>query len=133
MDNLLKTISPYLLIGLGGFLGANARFILASWTNQLCGPLFPYGTFLVNITGSFALGLVLPLLQAGFFPHSRSMIFFFCIGFVGSYTTFSTFEYETHSLFDEGSWLLAMANVFGSLFVGLLAVHLGMVLSRRWL
>jgi hypothetical protein len=46
---------------------------------------------------------------------------------------FSTFEYETHSLFDEGSWLLAMANVFGSLFVGLLAVHLGMVLSRRWL
>lgn len=129
MQNLL----PYLLIGLGGFLGANARFILAAWTNQLCGPLFPYGTFFVNITGSFLLGFLLPLLQAGLIPHSRPMIFVFCIGFIGSYTTFSTFEYETHKLFDEGSWLLALVNIFGSMFVGMIAVHLGIGLARKWL
>lgn len=129
----MKHIVPYLLIGLGGFLGANARFILGSWTNQLCGPLFPYGTFLINISGSFLLGFLLPLLQAGLVPHSRSLTYLLCVGFLGAYTTFSTFEYETRSLFDEGSWLLALLNVFGSLFVGLLAVHLGVGLARRWL
>ncbi|MCX7625891.1 MAG: fluoride efflux transporter CrcB [Candidatus Sumerlaeaceae bacterium] len=129
----MQSLLPYLLIGLGGFLGANARFILAGWSNQLFGPLFPYGTFFVNVSGSFLLGFLLPLLQAGLFPHSRPMIFLFCIGFIGSYTTFSTFEYETHKLFDEGSWLLALVNIFGSMFVGMLAVHLGIGLARRWL
>ena len=133
MTNMIKSLLPYLLVGIGGFLGANTRFVLASWTNQLFGPLFPYGTFLVNISGSFVLGFLLPLLQAGIVPHGRPMIYLLCIGFLGSYTTFSTFEYETRSLFDEGSWLLAMINVFGSFFVGLLAVHVGIGLSRRWL
>ena len=129
----MKTLQPYLLIGLGGFLGANARFILASWLNQLFGPLFPSGTFFVNITGTFILGFLLPLLQAGLLPHSRPLFYLFCIGFLGSYTTFSSFEYETRSLFDEGSWMPAMVNIFGSLFLGLLAVQLGVGLARRWL
>lgn len=129
----MQNLVPYLLIGLGGFLGANARFILAAWANQLFGPLFPYGTFFVNITGSFLLGLLLPLLQAGLIPPSRPLIFVFCIGFIGSYTTFSTFEYETHKLFDEGSWLLALVNIFGSMFVGMIAVHLGIGFARKWL
>ncbi|MGB9692832.1 MAG: fluoride efflux transporter CrcB [Candidatus Sumerlaeaceae bacterium] len=130
---MMKALMPYFLVGLGGFLGANARFVFASWMNQLFGPIFPYGTFWVNITGSFVLGFLLPILQAGLVPHSRPMIFLICIGFIGSYTTFSTFEYETHSLFNEGSWLLGLMNIFGSLFAGLIAVHVGIGLTRRWL
>jgi len=129
----MKSLMPYLLIGLGGFLGANARFIVGRWTNQLFGPVFPWGTFFVNVTGCFALGFLLPLLQAGLFSQSRQMNYLVCIGFIGAYTTFSTFEFETHALFNEGSWLPALFNIFASLLAGLLAVHFGVGLARRWL
>ena len=119
----------YVIIGVGGFLGANARYLVASWAAQRFGTTFPYGTFIINVTGSFFLGLFLALLQdrVAIHPHYR---LFFAVGFLGAYTTFSTFSYESLRLLQEGNILLALINLFGSLAVGLLGVVLGFVLGR---
>jgi CrcB protein len=66
-------------------------------------------------------------------PNSESMRLALGVGFLGAYTTFSTFEFETHALFDDGSWLTATTNMFASLFVGLLAVRAGIVVAKSWL
>ena len=119
----------YLLIGLGGFLGANARFLVSSWAARLLGANFPYGTLLANISGSFLLGVTLAVL------HDRGLLEspqrqFFVVGFLGAYTTFSTFAYESLQLFQNGSALLAGLNIVGSIVVGLLAVVGGFWLGR---
>jgi CrcB protein len=119
----------YVIIGVGGFLGANARYLVASWAAQRFGTTFPYGTFIINVTGSFLLGMFLALLQdrVAIHPHYR---LFFAVGFLGAYTTFSTFSYESLRLLQEGNMLLALINLFGSLAVGLLGVILGCGLGR---
>jgi CrcB protein len=119
----------YVIIGVGGFLGANARYLVASWAAQRFGTTFPYGTFIINVTGSFLLGMFLALLQdrVAVHPHYR---LFFAVGFLGAYTTFSTFSYESLRLLQEGNMLLALINLFGSLAVGLLGVILGFGLGR---
>ena len=119
----------YLLIGLGGFLGANARFLVSSWAARLLGANFPYGTFLANISGSFLLGVTLAVL------HDRALLaspqrHFFVVGFLGAYTTFSTFAYESMQLFQNGSVLLGVLNIVGSVMVGLLAVVCGFWIGR---
>jgi len=119
----------YLLMGLGGFLGANARFLVSSWAARLLGTNFPYGTFLVNISGSFLLGVTLAVL------HDRTLLaspqrHFFAVGFLGAYTTFSTFAYESMQLFQNGSVLLGLLNIVGSIIVGLLAVVCGFWIGR---
>lgn len=119
----------YVIIGVGGFLGANARYLVASWAAQRFGATFPYGTFIINVTGSFLLGMFLALLQdrVAVHPHYR---LFFAVGFLGAYTTFSTFSYESLRLLQEGNILLALLNLFGSLAVGLLGTVLGFGLGR---
>lgn len=119
----------YLLIGIGGFCGANARYLVGVWAAQRFGTTFPYGTFIINISGSFILGLFMALLQDRVFIHPNYRLFF-AIGFLGAYTTFSTFTYESLQLFQEGNFLLGFANVFGSMVVGLLGVFLGFVLGK---
>ena len=119
----------YLLIGLGGFFGANARFLVAGWAARLLGANFPYGTFLANISGSFLLGVTLAVL------HDRALLAspqrqFFVVGFLGAYTTFSTFTYESMQLFQNGSLLLGALNIVGSVVLGLLAVVCGLWLGR---
>ncbi len=119
----------YLLIGLGGFFGANARFLVAGWAARLLGASFPYGTFLANISGSFLLGVTLAVL------HDRALLAspqrqFFVVGFLGAYTTFSTFTYESMQLFQNGSVLLGALNIVGSVVLGLLAVVCGLWLGR---
>jgi fluoride exporter len=116
----------YLLIGLGGFLGANARFIVAGWVGRMLGLGFPYGTLIINVSGSFLLGLFMGLL------HRRSLDFlqprlFFAVGFLGAYTTFSTFSYETLRLAQEGHLALVLLYSVGSLLLGLGAVFFGFV------
>ena len=119
----------YLVIGMGGALGANARYLVANWAAQRLGTVFPYGTFIINVSGSFALGFFLAFLQERILipPHYR---LFFAVGFLGAYTTFSTFTYESLRLFQDGSTFLGLANILGSTVVGLLAVVLGFVLGR---
>ena len=119
----------YLLIGLGGFLGANARFLVSSWATRLLGASFPYGTFLANISGSLLLGVTIAVL------HDRALLAspqrqFFVVGFLGAYTTFSTFAYESMQLFQNGNVLLGVLNIVGSVMVGLLAVVCGFLIGR---
>jgi CrcB protein len=124
---------PYLLVGAGGFLGANARFIIARSVGALFETRFPLGTFAINISGSFLLGVLGAIVAQKVMPNSEAMRLALGVGFLGGFTTFSTFEFETHALLDDGSWLMAATNMFASLFVGLLAVRAGIVAARAWL
>ena len=106
-----------------------ARYAVSTLSARWFGNTFPLGTFLVNITGSFLLGLLLTLF-AGQMPVSDATRLALAVGFLGAYTTFSTFMYETNSLFANGSALKAILNLAGSLIVGLLAVRLGIMMAR---
>jgi CrcB protein len=118
-------------VGVGGFLGANARYWLGGWIQSRWGVAFPWGTFVINVTGSFLLGLFMALVTERYaLPQTPTLRLVVAIGFVGGYTTFSTFEYETLSLVSTGALLRAVGNAFGSLFAGFAAVWLGVVLGR---
>ena len=116
-------------VGLGGFLGANARYLLGGFISERWGAVFPYGTFVINVTGSFILGFFMAYAQERPWvaPGARLL---FAIGFVGAYTTFSTFEYETMRLLQEREMLLAMLNIFGSVLTGMIAVFGGFALGE---
>jgi fluoride exporter len=122
-------MNKYLVVGVGGFLGAIARFWLGGYISNRMGTRFPYGTFLINITGSFLIGFILTLLaeRTHWSPNWRYLI---PIGFIGAYTTFSTFEYETFRSIQDGELFVAGLNVVLSVVVGFVAVWLGMVAGR---
>lgn len=127
-DALMKVV----MVGLGGFLGANARYWLGGWIQERWGSEFPWSTFVINITGSFLLGLFVTLLAERYIVrYAVPLRLLVAIGFVGAYTTFSTFEFETLTLVETATWLRAFGNAFGSLFAGFLAVWLGVALARR--
>src|SRR5262249_14198990 len=100
----MAAVMPYLLVGVGGFIGANARFILARVVGTMFATKFPSGTFIINISGSFLLGVLGTIVAQKVMPSSESMRLALGVGFLGAYTTFSTFEFETHALFEDGSW-----------------------------
>ena len=113
----------YLAIGFGGFVGANARYLVGGWVSDRWGHEFPWGTMVINITGSFILGFFSTLaLRYAWSAQWRNVI---AIGFVGAYTTFSTFEYETFQLAQNGALLRAAANAMGSLAAGFFAAWIG--------
>jgi fluoride exporter len=119
----------YLAISIGAVFGANARFVIGQWVSDRLGSAFPYGTVLINVTGSFLVGIVLTAAaeRAGAPWWIRPAL---AIGFLGSYTTFSTFSYETLGLVQNGSVALAAANVAGSVIASLLGVYLGTIVGR---
>jgi CrcB protein len=121
-----------LLVGGGGFLGAIARFLVGRLAGGLLGAAFPWGTFIINVSGCFLLAFVATLLTERLLPYPDVVRLSFTIGFVGAYTTFSTFEYETNALLDEGSWLPAIFNVAGSVVAGFIALRLGIFLAKRF-
>ena len=129
----MAALMPYLLVGLGGFIGANARFVVARVVGAMFETRFPLGTFVINISGSFLLGVLGTIVAQKVMPNAEAMRLALGVGFLGAFTTFSTFEFETHALFDDGSWLTATTNMFASLFVGLLAVRAGIVVAKTWL
>ena len=129
----MAALMPYLLVGLGGFIGANARFVVARLVGAMFETRFPLGTFVINISGSFLLGVLGTIVAQKVMPNAEAMRLALGVGFLGAFTTFSTFEFETHALFDDGSWLTATTNMFASLFVGLLAVRAGIVVAKTWL
>jgi len=119
----------YLMVGIGGFLGAIARFWLGGYVSDRLGAGFPYGTFIINCSGSFLIGLTITLLaeRTHWNPNWRYLI---PIGFIGAYTTFSTFEYETFRTIQDSEFLLAGLYVGMSVVVGFVAVWLGVVTGR---
>lgn len=118
-----------LLIGVGGFAGAIARYVLDGRVSNLAGGAFPWGTFVVNTTGSFVLGVLFALVteRAALPPELRGP---FMIGFIGAYTTFSTLMLESWRLIEEGAWLNVALNLGGSVFVGMFALVAGVALGR---
>jgi CrcB protein len=132
-DPLMSSLLPYLLVGVGGFLGANARFIVARWAGMLLETRFPLGTFVINMSGAFLLGIVGTIVAEKVIPNSDTVRLALGVGFLGAFTTFSTFEFETHALFEDGSWLTATTNMFASLFIGLVAVRAGILAAKTWL
>jgi CrcB protein len=119
----------YVAVAVGAMLGANLRFVMGNWAADRFGADFPYGTFIVNVSGAFVIGLVLAYIgeRVGIDPLWR---LFFATGFLGGYTTFSTYAWESLTLVQSGNWVPALAYVFGSNVVGFIGVWLGSVLAR---
>ncbi len=116
-------------IALAGALGALARYAVDGLVLRRGAGAFPWGTFAVNVSGSFLVGLAFVLLteRMAVSPWLRSAL---TIGFIGSYTTFSTLSLETYRLAEDGAWGLAAANVVGSMAAGLAALYVGVVVAR---
>jgi CrcB protein len=119
----------YLAISIGAVLGANLRFLLGRAIAERAGTAFPIGTLVINVTGSFLIGLLLVLVTERVVapPWVRPMI---AIGFLGSYTTFSSFSYETLALVQNGAWGPAVLNIALSVSASLVGVFLGTLLGR---
>jgi CrcB protein len=118
-----------LLIGLGAAAGANLRYALSLWAARQWGAAFPYGTLLINVSGSFAIGVVMVLLTTRFNTGDTWRLLL-VTGLLGGFTTFSTFSYETYMLLVGGSWLAAGLNMLASVALGLAGVILGAGLVR---
>ena len=115
------------MIALGGAMGSIARYQLGTFIQARVPVGFPWGTFVVNISGCLVMGVVTTLLTDRLVdPNWRFLI---PIGFIGAYTTFSTFEYDTHRLLHEGESLKGILYLLGSVVLGLLAVRLGILLA----
>ena len=111
-------------VGIAGFFGAITRYALGGWLSERIGGAFPWETFIINVSGCFALGFLFTLLTERFLPHPTLRIAV-TVGFLGAYTTFSTFAFETMRLSEDGAVLLAALNIVGSVGAGLLAVYAG--------
>lgn len=119
-----------LLVMLGGALGSYLRYGVGRWVgNQPWGQGFPVGTVLINVSGSFILGIVATLVLERMPPEGHGWYLLLGTGFCGGFTTFSTFEWETYRLVRDGSWGLAAANVAGSVAAGFAGVLLGVALA----
>ncbi|HEY5572394.1 MAG TPA: fluoride efflux transporter CrcB [Anaerolineales bacterium] len=117
------------IIAVGAVLGALLRYWLGDWTAQRFGTAFPYGNLIINLTGSFILGLFMALVTDRFLVSPQWRLFI-AIGFLGSYTTFSSYAYESLNLIMTGQGTLGLLNLFGSSFLGGLAVFAGILLGR---
>jgi fluoride exporter len=122
-------VQTILWISLGAVAGANARYFLGRWIARIYSASFPYGTLLVNVTGSLLLGFFLIWTTERVLADPRWRLLI-AIGFCGSYTTFSSFAFESMSYFEQGHWLLTAVNVVGNNLLALVAVVAGMALAR---
>ena len=119
----------YLMVAIGGALGAMARLWLNRYVASKFGVLFPYGTFVINVSGCFLIGFILTILD----EHSHwsaNWHYLIPVGFIGAYSTFSTYEWETLSTLRSGAWLLAALYAGGSLVLGLAATWAGAALAE---
>ena len=118
----------YIVVGIGGFLGAVSRFLLSSWVQRLTGTSFPFGTLAVNMLGSFLIGFLILYFEQSIAPQQKALVI---TGFLGALTTFSTFSLETVLMLQESLYLKAFSNISLNVLLCITATLLGMMFFRR--
>lgn len=120
----------YVYIAVFGACGCLARYAVSGWTYRLCGTALPWGTLAVNVVGSFCVGLIMEtsMRSSLLLPELRIGL---TVGFLGGFTTFSTFSYETMRLLEEGSLLQASGNILLSVLACVLCAGLGIFVARQ--
>lgn len=124
----MEKLQQVAVLSLGGVLGVNARYWLGLWIARWAGTQFPWGTFLINVTGSFAIGFLATALARWLpHPHLRLLV---VTGFLGGYTTYSSFAFESLTLWERGERGPSLAYIAGTVAAGLVGVVLGVALAR---
>jgi fluoride exporter len=123
------SVQTVLLISIGAIIGANLRFFVAQYVARLIPSTFPLGTLVINITASFILGFFLIWTSERVLADPRWRLFI-AVGFCATYSTYSSFAFETFALFEKGQMALAALNILGTNVVCLIAVMLGAMLAR---
>ena len=124
-------LTPLLLVGCGGFAGAVARYLVGVAVARVAGTAFPWATFVINVSGCFLIGFFLTLTTERVTVH-EAWRFFLPVGFIGSYTTFSTYEWEILKLGEDAAWGRALGYVLASTLAGFAAVWLAAWTARRF-
>ncbi len=119
----------FVIVSIGAIVGGNARWVISRYAARLLGPVFPYGTLIINIAGSLIVGFFIIWTSERVLvdPRWRLLI---VVGFCGAFTTFSSYAFETMAYFEQGQWALMVANVLSNNLLCLGAVLAGMVLAR---
>jgi len=122
-------MSRFFILALAGAAGTIARYTLGGWVHQILGSQFPFGTFIVNASGCLAIGFLGTLAdeRSLFSPDLRLIMI---LGFLGAFTTCSSFAYETWAMLKDGEFLFASLNVFGNLVTWFVSLFLGVLLAR---
>jgi len=123
-------LDRYLVVLVGAGLGGLARYVAGTWIMAKYGGRFPLGTLVINVTGSFLIGVLMMLFTERLHPHPNWRLFL-VVGVLGGYTTFSSFEYETFQAVRDGESWMALLYVLGSVGVGYVGVWLGALLAAR--
>jgi|SRR5680860_401407 len=123
---MLRTL---LIVGSGGFIGSVMRYLVQIFVEKGMATTFPWGTFVANIAGSFIIGIVFAFAEKGNLMNAEWRLFF-AVGICGGFTTFSSFAYNNLIMIKENSIGYLLFNIGGSLFAGILAVYLGIILVR---
>lgn len=121
-----------LAISLGAIGGSLSRYYITLIFNQTLGNSFPYGTFFINITGSFIMGLFITIMNEKGIPLSLDIILLISVGFLGSYTTFSSYELDSIKLLNQKVFLTFSLYWLGSAVLGLIFIYLGILLGRKF-
>jgi fluoride exporter len=122
-------VREIIFLALAGVLGTLSRYGLSGLVQRMTGAGFPYGTLTVNILGSLLIGLIMQIgLSTDIIP--RTLRLAVTLGFLGAFTTFSTFSYETIRFMEDGAWLMASLNILANLGLCLLSTFLGMTIGR---
>lgn len=121
----------WVLVGLGGAIGAMARFGAVGLAGRVFGPGFPYGTMMVNVVGSFLMGIAAAVLVLRAMPGNETLLRpFLMTGILGGFTTFSAYSLDAVSLFEEGRYEAALFYVLGSVLLSIVALLAGLALAR---
>jgi fluoride exporter len=119
----------FVFVSLGAIVGANARYVLSRYAAKVLGPVFPYGTLLINVVGSFIVGwfMIWTTERVLVDPRWRLLVI---VGFCGGFTTFSSYAFESVAYFEQGQWALMATNILTNNVLSLVAVLAGMALAR---
>jgi len=123
-------LDRYLVVLAGAGLGGLTRYVAGTWIMARYGGRFPLGTLVINVTGSFLIGILMTLFTERFQPHPNWRLFL-VVGILGGYTTFSSFEYETFQAIRDGARWMAMLYMAGSVVLGYFGVWVGAILTAK--